>query len=104
MARGDEVVAREAPGTVAPTPESAATGNEATPEGHASLDAEVARLRVLVDELESWREATRDREAVPPPFPPGIPWLIGGAAFALGAMMGSAWARRRARRDRSLRF
>jgi hypothetical protein len=92
--------AREsAPASAAPEP--AETEGVAT-RHRDELGAEIARLRAAVDEL-----ARRRSEA--PPAPRGVDLndsalMIAGAALIVGILLGSAWERRRSRRDRSLRF
>ncbi len=69
------------------------------------LAAEVARLRSLVDDFEARRtDVSALPTGAPFPFPEGFVWMIGGAALIVGMFVGSAWERRRGRRDRSLRF
>jgi len=65
------------------------------------LGAEVERLRMIVDAME--------RRHVEEPPPRAIvtddrTLFIAGAALLVGIILGSAWERRRSRRDRSLKF
>ena len=103
-----ELVRTEAPKpattpTVAATPEAAPTA-DTEPNAQASLVVEIARLRAVIDDLE-----TRPRSV---PTTPPSPLTsaaepiaaAAGASFVLGALVGAAWQRRRTRRERSLRF
>lgn len=65
------------------------------------LGAEIERLRMIVDALE------RRRAEDPPPRAIAMDdrtLVIAGAALLVGIILGSAWERRRSRRDRSLKF
>jgi hypothetical protein len=69
------------------------------------LAAEVARLRSLVDDFEARRaNPAPPADGSPFPLPEGFIWIVGGAALIVGIFAGSAWERRRGRRNRSLRF
>jgi len=84
------------------TPE-APIAADPVPMAQASLGVEIARLRALVDEL-----AANARERTESPPRPTLPAdtapLVGGVAFVVGLLVGGAWERHRARRERSLRF
>lgn len=65
------------------------------------LGAEIERLRMIVDAME------RSRAEKPPPRAIALDdgmLVIAGAALLVGIILGSAWERRRSRRDRSLKF
>lgn len=86
--------------SAAPTPlETPSPGPVATP-AH-ELEAEIGRLRSAVDDLERLR--TQDSPPRPTMLGDQVA-LIAGAALLVGIILGSAWERRRSRRDRSLKF
>lgn len=106
LARSDDQPrAKDAP-TISATPTIGPEVGALLPDHPKSdLAAEIARLRLLVDELESWRTASASHPAsANPPFADEIPWLIGGVALVVGLLVGGAYERFRSRRDRSLRF
>ncbi|MEO6028423.1 MAG: SH3 domain-containing protein [Candidatus Binatia bacterium] len=67
------------------------------------LATEVARLRRVTDDLTTWRTNLPDVAPVTP-IPEAVPWAVGGAALAVGILIGALVERRRGRRERSLRF
>jgi hypothetical protein len=84
---------------------TASPAGETGREPSLELAAEIARLKHLVDELEASRnEVPATPSGVGSPLPEGFVWMVGGAALLVGIFVGSAWERRRGRRDRSLRF
>jgi hypothetical protein len=88
-------------GTATPTP---AETTSAETSSDRALAAEIARLRGTVDELAAWRASLPDPGDEPFDRTGEVPWVVGGAGFALGLLIGGAWERHRSRRDRSLRF
>ena len=91
-------VRESAVATAGPTPSEAPAPLEPPTD---ELGAEIDRLRGVVDDLEHRRmEATPPRASVLA----DQAVLIAGAALLVGIILGSAWERRRSRRDRSLKF
>lgn len=103
-----ELVRTEAPKpaatpSVAATPEATAPV-DAAPNPQASLVVEIARLRAVIDDLESRPRAVPPAPASPLASAAEAIAAAAGAGFVLGALAGAAWQRRRTRRERSLRF
>ena len=88
---------------VVTTPETVATADP-VPEVQASLEVEIARLRTVVDDLETRRRLERPErtDTIAADLEPIV--AAAGGAFVVGVLVGAAWQRRRTRRERSLRF
>ncbi len=101
-----EVTRIEEPPRVRESPRATATpgpAETAAPDARhgEDLGAEIARLRTIVDEL----ARRRPEEPAPRASPiDDATSIIAGVALIVGILLGSAWERRRSRRDRSLRF
>ena len=93
------------PSQLEPVMATASPASETAEDPSLELEAEITRLKSLVDELEARRsEGPATPIGVGGPLPEGFVWMVGGAALLVGIFVGSAWERRRGRRDRSLRF
>jgi hypothetical protein len=84
--------------TAVPTPLETPVAAERSTD---DLGAEIDRLRSVIDELSRRQAAERTPEKA---FPDDTILVIAGAALLVGIILGSAWERRRSRRDRSLKF
>jgi hypothetical protein len=69
----------------------------------AALGLEVARVRTVVDAREAERRPAPGGEK-PAAKPAAAPLVAAGVGLAVGVAIGGVWERRRARRERSLRF
>jgi hypothetical protein len=85
--------------TAAETPREPAT--EPVPPPPNELGAEIDRLRMIVDAMERRRAEDPPSRAI---AMDDRMLVLAGAALLVGIILGSAWERRRSRRDRSLKF
>ena len=90
----------------APTPDATAdlSAAERRPDLYSELATEIARLRAVVDALENERHRVPASDPEPVREAGGAPLAVGGVGLLVGIFVGGAWARHRARRERSIRF